>query len=107
MKSDGTGRISGSMGLIRVVVKRRLPKILQYNLRRDRFEFFCDYQDRFIAKAAGFFWLPEIKAWCTADWRRAVKLMRYADAESKAQLQAKAGHSLNALPPATTRAAQS
>lgn len=46
----------------------------------------CTYDERLIAKAAGFHWHPERKIWFTEDLAVAVKLRDYATVEAKRKI---------------------
>lgn len=47
----------------------------------DRYVFECTYDDRMVAKQAGFWWDPKRKQWWTNDSEIAAKLSGYADEE--------------------------
>ena len=51
-----------------------------------RWELACCFEDRFIAKIAGFRWFPESKVWGTDDPKCAVRLIKYATSACRAQL---------------------
>ena len=50
------------------------------------FLFHCDFTTKNIPKDAGFWWTPTLKMWRTQDVEKAAKLIGYADASAKAQL---------------------
>lgn len=50
------------------------------------FIFTCDFAAKDIAKGAGFWWTPTLKAWRTQDIEKAAALAEYADAPAAAQL---------------------
>jgi hypothetical protein len=56
---------------------------LMFNETSKRWELFSVYEDRHIAKKAGFFWDAKSRCWATGDFRRAVKLIRFATGPTK------------------------
>ncbi len=60
---------------------------LQWNRKDQVWVFECFYEEKHVAKDAGFGWFPEVRRWQSASWRAADKLREYATADALAEIE--------------------